>query len=113
MVINISKLLTKYFKGSILDLVKYCLCLSDLFYFSTTYIDGPKILSILSIYLILKLSFFFLVVIWEEKVSGNRTKRSRRSLCIKHRDSFLKNKFAMLSDFAESGFNLVISCVFQ
>ena len=47
---------------------------------------------------------------WEE--NKVRTKRSRRSLCIKHRDSFMKNKFAMLSDSAEGqnlgGFNLVI-----
>ena len=41
--------------------------------------------------------YIFLVVYLEEKVSGKRTKRSRRNLCIKHRDSFLKNKFAMLS----------------
>ena len=57
--------------------------------------------------------YIFIVVYLEEKVGGKRTKSSRRSLCIKHRDSFLKNKFAMLSDFVESGFNLVISCVFQ
>ena len=33
--------------------------------------------------------------------SGKRTKRSRKNLCNKHRDSFLKNKFAMLCGFAE------------
>ena len=43
-----------------------------------------------------KLSIFYYCVLGEE-VGGNRTRKSRGSLCIKHRDSFL-NKFSMLRD---------------
>ena len=36
---------------------------------------------------------------WKE--NKERTKRSRKNLCIKHRGSFLKNKFTMLSGLVE------------
>ena len=36
---------------------------------------------------------------WKE--NKEKTKRSRGSMCIKHSDSILKNKFAMLRDSAE------------
>ena len=42
MVINISKVLAEYLKGSILGLVECCLCLSDVFYFTSIYIEGPR-----------------------------------------------------------------------
>ena len=35
------------------------------------------------------------------KKNKERAKRSGKNLCMKHRDSFLKNKFAMLSGFVE------------
>ena len=34
-------------------------------------------------------------------MSGERTKKSKGSLCIKHGNFFLKKEFSMLSDFAE------------
>ena len=42
MVINITKLLAEYLKGTILDLAECCLCLSDVFYFSSIHIEGLK-----------------------------------------------------------------------
>ena len=36
-----------------------------------------------------------------EEVGEKRTKKSRKSLCIKHKDSFWRNKFVMLSKSAE------------
>ena len=39
MVINISKVLAKYLKGGVFDLDE---CLSDVFYFSSIYIEGPR-----------------------------------------------------------------------
>ena len=75
-------------RGSIFDLNPCYLCLSDIFYFNSICIKGPKT----------KLSIFFSYVLVKEV-----GKKSRQSLCIKHRDSFLKNTFVMLSDFVEGG----------
>ena len=91
---NISKVLAKYLKGSVFDLDECCLRLSDVFYFSGIHIEGARA----------KLYCFFSCILggkdgWEE--NKKRTKRSRRSLCMKHRDSLLKNKFATLNDSAE------------
>ena len=67
------------------------MCLSDVFFILVVYVSmecGQKKLN-----LVLK-----------KKEGGGeekRTKSSEKNLCIKHRDSFLKNKFAVLSDFAE------------
>ena len=44
MAINISNLLVKYLKGSILDLDEFCLCLSNVFYFSSICIESAKAL---------------------------------------------------------------------
>ena len=44
--------LIKYLKDSILDLVECCLCLSNVFYFSSIYIEGVRT----------KVFIFFLVV---------------------------------------------------
>ena len=44
--------LIKYLKDSILDLVECCLCLSNVFYFSSIYIEGVR----------KKVFIFFLVV---------------------------------------------------
>ena len=42
MVINISEVIAEYLKGSFLDLVECCLRLSDVFYFSSIYIEGAR-----------------------------------------------------------------------
>ena len=42
MVININKALIKCLKGSILDLVERCLCLSYVLYFSSIHIEGQR-----------------------------------------------------------------------
>ena len=90
MAINISKILVEYLKGSIADLVKCCWHLGNVFYFSSIYIEVPRT----------KLSIF-LIAYQVEEVGGKRTKKSRGNLKIKHRDSCLKTKFAMLSDSEE------------
>ena len=83
-----SKASAKYLGGSNLTLVKH-LCLSDVFYLSSICIKGSKT----------KLYIFFFSCVLREKVS------KRKSLCIKNKHSFLKNKFAMLSD-SKEGQNL-------
>ena len=86
MAINISKILVELLKGNIFDLVECCLSLSDVFYFGSIYIHGPR-------------TIFFSCVLGgrsEWKENNERTKKSGGSLCIKHRDSLSKNKFAML-----------------
>ena len=45
---------------------------------------------------------FFSCILGEEVSEKNQ--KSRESLCIKYKDSFLKNKFAMLSDSTQGGF---------
>ena len=67
---------------------------------SSTSIERPKT----------KLSIFFLVVYLGKKWV-ERKQKSRESLCIKHRELFLKNKFAMFSDSTEECFNVVFLCL--
>ena len=42
MAINISEVIAEYLKDSFLDLVECCLRLSDVFYFSSIYIEGAR-----------------------------------------------------------------------
>ena len=42
MAVNISKILVELLKGNIFDLVECCLSLSDVFYFGSIYIHGPR-----------------------------------------------------------------------
>ena len=42
MAINISQVLVEHLKDSTLDLVECCLCLRDVFYFSSIYIEGAR-----------------------------------------------------------------------
>ena len=91
MAVNISKILVEPLKGNIFDLVECCLSLSDVFYFGSIYIHGPR-------------TNFFNCVLGgrgEWKENNERTKKSGGSLCIKHRDSLSKNKFAVLRNFAK------------
>ena len=77
MAVSISKILVELLKGNIFDLVECCLSLSDVFYFGSIYIHGPR-------------TNFFNCVLGgrgEGKENNERTKKSGRSLCIKHRDS--------------------------
>ena len=46
-------------------------------------------------------NIFFSCVLGGRKENKKGTERSRKILCIKHRDSFLKNKFAVLRGFVE------------
>ena len=42
MAINVSNSLVEYLKGSILFLVECYLCLNDVFFFNSIYIEGPR-----------------------------------------------------------------------
>ena len=51
------------------------------------------------------MTIFLGLCIKKKKREKKRTKRSRKNMCIKDRDSFLKNKFALLRSFSY-GYNL-------
>ena len=65
--INLCKVLIKYLKGSILDLDKCYLCLSDDFYFSSIYTERPR-------------TKHFLIVYQEGGVGGKRIRREQKEV---------------------------------
>ena len=88
MVINVSKVLAWYLKGSVFDLDEGYLCLSNV-YFSSIHIEGPWI----------KLPFFMLCI---RKKRWDERKQKRVELaCASSIETLLNNKLAMLSSFVK------------